>query len=53
MLSSSKILSRRPVNKKALREVIDELWKVEEGLNIMEVGQDLCLFSFDSEGECK
>ena len=53
MLSSWKILSRRPVNKNALREVINELWKVEESLNIMEVGRDLWLFSFDSEGEHK
>ena len=46
-----KIIYKKPVNKKALREAIDELWKINEGLNLIEVGRDLWLFSFVSDME--
>lgn len=38
---------------KALRETIDDLWKIDEGLNLMEVELDLWLFSFNSERKQK
>ena len=36
-----KILSKKLVNKRALKEAINNLWKLEDGLTVQEAGRDL------------
>ncbi|KAK6124264.1 hypothetical protein DH2020_042016 [Rehmannia glutinosa] len=48
-----RLLTQRPYNKQSFKMAISRLWKVEGGLEIMDIGPDMFFFIFNDEREIK